>query len=157
MFNKNCSGCHNFKQNNIGPQLSGITKEVSVEWLKNFIHNPERLIQSNDKRADSLYHFYKTLMPSFFSLSDDEINNIIAFLNTHNERKINDTTTGIKDPIPEKIKLSNLVVKLQLVTQFPASSDSNKKTPWQELPNSIISQAQEKLFIVDLRGKLYSA
>src|SRR5690349_14338879 len=80
LFDKNCSGCHSFKQNNIGPQLSGITKEVSVEWLHNFIHNPEQLIQSNDKRADSLHRFYKTSMPSFLSLNDDEINNIIAFL-----------------------------------------------------------------------------
>ena len=154
LFDKNCGGCHNFKQNNIGPQLSRITKEVSVEWLHNFIHNPEQLIQSNDKRADSLYRFYKTLMPSF-SLNDSEINNIIAFLNTHNERKINDTTTGIKDPIPEKIKLSNLIVKLQLITQVPASSDSNKK-PLARITKLDYQPNTGKIFIVDLRGKLYA-
>ncbi len=155
LFDKNCSGCHNFKQNNIGPQLSGITKEVSAEWLHKFIHNPEQLIEANDKRADSLHRFYKTLMPSFFSLKDDEINNIIAFLNTHNERKINDTTTGIKDPIPEKIKLSNLIVKLQLVTQVPASSDSNKK-PLARITKLDYQPNTGKIFIVDLRGKLYT-
>lgn len=153
-FNKNCSGCHNFKQNNIGPQLSGITKEVTVEWLQNFINDPSALIKSHDSRAQSLYQQYKTVMPSF-NLKNDELNNIIAFLNTHNERKINDTTTGIKDPIPDKIKLSNLVVKLQLVTQIPASSDSNKK-PLARITKLDYQPGTGKIFIVDLRGKLYA-
>jgi glucose/arabinose dehydrogenase/mono/diheme cytochrome c family protein len=153
-FNKNCSGCHNFKQNNIGPQLSGITKEVPVEWLQNFIKDPSALIKSHDLRAQALYQQYKTVMPAF-SLKNDALNNIIAFLNTHNERKINDTTTGIKDPIPEKIKLSNLVVKLQLVTQIPASSDGNKK-PLARITQLDYQPGTGKIFIIDLRGELYT-
>ena len=154
LFDKNCSGCHNFKQNNIGPQLSGVTKEVSVEWLQNFIKDPNALIKSKDQRAQSLYKQYKTVMPAF-SLKNDAINNIIAFLNTHNERKINDTTTGIKDPIPEKIKLSNLLVKLQLITQVPASSENNKE-PLARITKLDYQPNTGKIFIVDLRGKLYA-
>ncbi len=153
-FNKNCSGCHNFKQNNIGPQLSGITKEVPLEWLQNFIKDPSALIKSHDARATSLYKQYKTVMPAF-NLKNDALDNIIAFLNTHNERKINDTATGIKDPIPGKIKLSNLIVKLQLVTHVPASSDSNKK-PLARITKLDYQPGTGKIFIVDLRGKLYA-
>jgi hypothetical protein len=133
--------------------LSRITKEVPVEWLQKFIKDPAALIQSHDERAQSLYAQYKTVMPAF-SLGNDEINNIIAFLNTHNERKLNDTTTGIKDPIPEKIKLSNIIVKLQLVTQIPSSSRDNK-APLARITKLDYQPGTNKLFVVDLRGKLY--
>ena len=47
-FNINCSGCHNFRQDAIGPQLSGLTSDISADWIENFIKNPERLINSKD-------------------------------------------------------------------------------------------------------------
>lgn len=154
LFNQYCSGCHNFRQKDIGPQLSGITKEVSVEWLQNFIRNPQRIIQSGDVHADSLYDQYKTTMPSFASLSDDDIHNIIAFLNTHSEQKPADTTKGLVNPIPEKIQSSKLVAKLQLVTQIPASGDTDKM-PMARITKLDYQPNTNKIFIVDLRGKLY--
>lgn len=154
LFNQHCSGCHNFRQETIGPPLSGITKRASVTWLQNFIRNPQEIIGAGDKQADSLYNHYKTIMPSFETLSNDEVNNIIAFLNTHNEEKFTDTTKGLTDPIPEKIKLSDLVARLQFVTQIPVSADSNKM-PMARINKLDYQPAANKLFVVDLRGKLY--
>ncbi len=154
LFTQHCNGCHNFRQKDIGPQLNGITTNLSYEWIENFIHNPQHVIQLKDKHADSLYAEYKTIMPAFAYLSNDDISNIIAFLHTHNEQKIIDTSRGLADPIPAKIQLSNLIVKLQLITQIPASSDSNKK-PLARITKLDYQPNTNKIFIVDLRGKLY--
>lgn len=154
-FNTYCSGCHNFRQNDIGPQLSGITKNQPADWVYSFIRNPQAVIQSNDKHAQQLYHQYKTTMPAFNTLDDSTIDNIIAFLNTHNEQKLqDDTTNAIHDPIPEKIPLSDLVVSIKPVIQIAASSDSGKK-PLARITKLDYQPNTKKLFVVDLRGKLY--
>ena len=38
-FNQYCSGCHNFRQDGIGPQLGGLTTEVSPDWIKHIIRD----------------------------------------------------------------------------------------------------------------------
>src|SRR5215510_14530958 len=59
-FNINCSGCHNFRQDAIGPQLSGLTNEISAGWIANFIKDPQELINSKDEHAVQLHEKYKT-------------------------------------------------------------------------------------------------
>ena len=61
-------------------------------------------------------------------------------------------TNDIKNPIPDTIKSSDLLVDLKFVTQIPASSDQPPLTRITKLdyqPNT------GDLFILDLRGKLY--
>src|SRR5688500_17177808 len=60
-FLNNCGGCHNFKHNGIGPQLAGISSENSVEWVKNFIIDPKKIIESGDERAQKLFKRFKTI------------------------------------------------------------------------------------------------
>lgn len=154
-FIQDCSACHGFVQDGIGPQLGGITSAVSVDWIKNLIHDPKSLIESGDERASQLYKMYKTFMPSFSHYPDDKINAIIAFLHT---KKAPDAIkekldpNALKNPIPEPIPMSDLVVNLELVAQIPTSSEENPLTRIAKLdyqPNT------EKLFVMDLRGKLY--
>ena len=155
-FTHECSGCHNFRQQGIGPQLSGITTETSVEWIHNFIKNPKQLIESGNERAQMLFKKYQTIMPSFSALAEEDIDAIIAFLNTHKPRdkKSGDDSTALNNPIPDSIKLSDLVVNLKLIVQFPPSSDSSK------LPLTRITKMDHQpknagTFVLDLRGKLY--
>ena len=82
-FTQYCSGCHNFRQDGIGPQLGGLTDSVSADWIKHFIRDPKKIIESGDERAQQLFKKYKVAMPSFTAFTDDEINDIIAFINTH--------------------------------------------------------------------------
>jgi len=71
-FNKNCSGCHNFRHDGIGPQLGGITTEVNADWIQHFIKNPQQVISSGDERAQQLFNKYKkTVMPSCATLEYD--------------------------------------------------------------------------------------
>ena len=156
-FNINCSGCHNFRQDAIGPQLSGVTNAVSAEWITNFVKDPQQLINSKDVHAVQLHDKYKTTMPSFSWLKEDEIKNIIAFIHSRKENRrqvVNENDNAISNPISEPIKLSDLLVGLKLVTQFPASSDSGK-SPLARITEMKIQPGTNDLFVVDLRGKLY--
>lgn len=156
-FNKNCSGCHNFRQDGIGPQLNGLTEEVPVSWIHHFIENPQKMIDTGDARATALFKKFHTMMPSFAAQPADEINSIIAFLNTHKEKgkKADDVNDGsLKNPIPDSIQSSGLVVKLKTVVQFPASSDSGK-TPLARITKLDYQPKTNNLFVLDLRGKLY--
>ena len=156
-FNINCSGCHNFRQDAIGPQLSGLTNDVSAEWIKNFIKDPRQLINSKDDHAIQLHAKYKTIMPPFSWLKEDEIRSIIAFIHSHKENRrqeANENDNALSNPIPEPIKLSDVIADLQLVTQIPASSDSGK-APLARITEMKIQPGTNDLFVVDLRGKLY--
>jgi glucose/arabinose dehydrogenase len=137
--------------------LSGVTKQLPLQWVKSFVHDPQKMIQSGDSLAISLYKEYKTMMPSFAFMKDDELSNIIAFMNTHQERlnpESEPAPSALTDPIPERIPLSNLVAQVQLVTQVPASSDSGK-LPLARITKLDFQPGTGKIFVVDLRGKLY--
>jgi len=155
-FANKCNSCHNFYYDGIGPQLAGITSEHSVEWIKNFIRDPKKVIESGDTTATKLFKNYKTFMPPFSYLPDEEIDAILAFL--HSKKKADRTppvpidTNDIKNPIPDTIEASGLEVALQFVAQIPRSSDQRPLTRITKLdyePNT------GDLFIVDIRGKLY--
>lgn len=157
LFTQNCSGCHGFEQDGIGPQLASITREAPVEWVHGFIKDPKQAIESGDERAQTLYKKYNTIMPSFSFLKDDEVDAIIAFINTqksNGKKPSTEDSTTLKNPIPDSIKFSGLAINLELVTQFPTSSDSGK-LPLTRI-TAIGNQPNNKtLFVLDLRGKLY--
>src|SRR5688572_5518759 len=154
-FVKNCAGCHNFNLDGIGPQLAGVTAKHPVDWIKNFIRDPKKVIESGDTTAQELFRQYKAIMPSFGYLPDEEITAIIAFMHTQKKRErklVVVDTNDIKNPIPDTIQFSDLVVGVDSVTQIPPSSDQLPLTRIIKLdyqPNT------GELFVLDLRGKLY--
>ena len=154
-FANKCNSCHNFNYDGIGPQLAGVTSGNSVGWIKNFIRDPKKVIESGDTTAQKLFDKYKTLMPSFAYLPDEEINAILAFI--HSKKKlerpvIQEDTNDIKNPIPDTIQSSDLVVDLDLLTQIPRSSD---QPPFTRITKLDYQPNTGDLFILDLRGKLY--
>lgn len=155
-FNKNCSGCHNFRQDGIGPQLSGLTTKASVEWIHHFITDPRQVISGGDERAAQLIKKYKVVMPSFPALKEEDIDAIIAFLNTHKSpgHVAKEKGNELSNPIPEPIALSDLKVNLELVTQIPSSSDSGAM-PLTRINKLSFRTDTKDLFVVDLRGKIY--
>ena len=157
IFNRNCSGCHNFRQDGIGPQLGGLTTKVSAGWIEHFVKNPQKVLNSGAERAKELFTKYKVVMPSFDALTNDEIKQIIAFLNIHKlpEQKVTkETGKELSNPVPDKIKSSDLVVELKQAARFPASSDSNK-LPLTRITKLDFQPNTGNLFVLDLRGKLY--
>jgi mono/diheme cytochrome c family protein len=153
LFSKNCSGCHNFKQDGIGPNLSGITVSDSLGWLRQFIRSPKDLVESGDGHAKKLMATYHSLMPSFSALQNEDIDQLIAYLNTQKDRrKINDDPLAIKNPVPEKIMASQIIVDLKLVAQIPASSD---KQPLTRISKMDWVGPLKAWFVLDQRGRLY--
>lgn len=153
-FEQNCSGCHNFVQDGIGPRLNGITRHVSSEWIMNFIRDPKKTIESGDERAKKLFDTYHTVMPSFTAISDDSLRNILAYLHSRNDEMIATApdSAAITDPVPEKIAMSQLVVNVREVVRIPASSTEKPITRIAKLDYQPFTK---KIFVLDLRGKLY--
>lgn len=157
VFTEQCSGCHNFRQNGIGPQLKGLTQEVSAEWIHNFIKNPKQVIESGDERAQALFKKYRTLMPSFSSFTDADINALIAYIHTQKvkgKKKPDTDSKALFDPIVDTIEYSGMVLNLKLITQFPPSSDSGK-LPLTKITKLDYQPKTGSSFVLDLRGKLY--
>jgi len=155
-FTNNCTNCHNFTLDGIGPQLAGITTKNSAGWIKNFIKDPKKIIDSGDTTAKKLFKQYKAIMPSFRYLPDEEINAIIAFIHSQKrkERKLVAVDTNdLKNPIPDSIRSSDLVVGVDLVTQIPPSSPD--KLPSTRIIKLDCRPDTHELFVLDLRGKLY--
>ncbi len=156
-FSQNCASCHNFKKDGIGPQLGGLTRTIDTEWIREFIKNPKAKIASGDERAKELFEQYKTEMISFSFLTDDDLNSILAFMHTkgtpvEDPRKTAIDPNALKNPIPEPIAMSNLVVELKPFIQILPSGENNPLTRITKLTNQ---PNTDKLFLNDLRGKLY--
>ncbi len=154
-FQQSCSSCHTFEHDGIGPHLGGITAQVDAQWLSAFIKNPQAVIAAGDERAKRLFERYKVYMPSFSYLSDEEIDQLMAFMHTKKAPAIINTVgsaAALEDPIPAKIALSDLVMNLELITQIPPSSD---KPPGTRIAKMDFPQGSGRMFILDLRGKLY--
>ncbi|MBX2922817.1 MAG: PQQ-dependent sugar dehydrogenase [Chitinophagaceae bacterium] len=153
-FEKNCVTCHNFRQDGIGPQLSGITGKVSAKWLHAFIKDPAEMIASGDQYAVQLHQKYKAMMPPFTAMEDGEIDAIIAFLATEKSTAVSagSDSAVIKDPFPEKIPLSGIEIGLQSFVQVPASAPAAPKA---RITKLTFQPGTNDLFVVDLRGILY--
>ena len=154
-FAEKCNSCHNFSYDGIGPQLAGITSQQSVGWIKNFIRNPKQVIDSGDTTAQKLFKEYKTIMPSFKYLPDEEIDALIAFIHIQKKRERKPVAVDsnyIKNPIPDTIQSSDLVVGLDSVTQIPPSSND---TPLTRITKLDYQPSTGDLYVLDLRGKLY--
>lgn len=154
-FSQNCSACHNFRQDGIGPQLGGVTETASVDWIKAFIKNPKAIVESGDERGKKLFARYKTLMPDFSHYSDEQLNEIVAYLHTQHAPASTVTAGGpeeLVDPIPTGIQQSDLVAGVALIAQIPASADKGMMTRITKLD---FIPKSDRVFIVDIRGKLY--
>lgn len=155
VFEQNCSSCHNFRSNGIGPQLGGVTEQVADEWIRKFIKDPKGMIDAADERANVLFGRYNTFMPGFSHLKEEDLDAIVAMLKTRKappKKEYKTDGTELKDPIPAKIEMSNLVIDLKEVATIPPSSEEGQKTRICKLDYRPDTKG---LFVVDLRGKLY--
>ena len=156
IFNQTCVACHSFDQDGIGPALGGITEQVSADWLERFIRDPKAVIESGDERAKASFEKYKSIMPSFAHYKEDEIDGLIAYLNTQKGSEKRVVSTGdanvIENPIPEGIPMSDLVVNMKLFTEMPATAEQK---PLTRITKFFSRPDTKEFFILDLRGKLF--
>jgi mono/diheme cytochrome c family protein len=81
LFEDLCSPCHTIGGGDlVGPDLAGVHRRRSREWLLRFVRSSESLVRSGDPDATALYERYdETPMPDM-DLSDDEIAAILDYV-----------------------------------------------------------------------------
>ena len=161
LFQQRCASCHNFKQQGIGPNLSGVTKLASRDWLVKFITNSQQLVKSGDKRAVAVFNQFKVPMPSNPDFTSQEMTALLSFINTYksttSNTAVDKTALGLGpakvNPVPAKIPRSNLVLQLEELMTAPATAD---KIPLARINQMTVLKGKgERVFIEDLRGQLY--
>lgn len=80
LFNAQCAACHKLDANATGPALRGVIERHSADWLHKWIKNSAGLIASGDAAAVKVFNEWnKVPMNAFPNLSDEDIDNIIAY------------------------------------------------------------------------------
>ena len=80
LFNANCAACHKLNKRAVGPALKGVSAKYEKEWLHSWIKNSTAMIKSGDAQAVAIYEEYNgSVMTSFPQLSNEDIDNIIAY------------------------------------------------------------------------------
>lgn len=85
LFRNNCASCHNknMKDNLTGPALGGAEErwaEYEREDLYSWIRNSQALINAGHPRANELWNEWKPTLMNPVNLSDEEIENILAYI-----------------------------------------------------------------------------
>jgi cytochrome c2 len=88
LFNANCKTCHRVHQKLVGPALQDVyNRAPSIDWIKSFVKNSSGVIASGDDYAVKLYNEYnKTQMTAFSSLKDEDIMNVLAYIQAETEK-----------------------------------------------------------------------
>ncbi|MFZ2898589.1 MAG: c-type cytochrome [Saprospiraceae bacterium] len=86
LFKNNCAACHNknMKDNLTGPALGGTEERWAAyprEDLYKWINNSQAMINAGHPRAVELWNQWKPTVMSNFNLSDQQIENILAYIN----------------------------------------------------------------------------
>ncbi len=80
LFESKCSSCHTIGGGKkMGPDLKGVTKQQSQEWLVNFITAPDKVIASGDPTATQLVKEYGMPMPNL-GVSKADAEAILAYI-----------------------------------------------------------------------------
>ncbi len=157
LFLSNCTACHNFTQKGIGPSLEKATTDLPSEWLTKFIANAPEMISGGDARAVSLFEEYKQMMPTFTHLKPEEIESILAFIHTNQQKEnTKDSYKGVVVLNPVEAKIQPASWKLEL-KHFATAPFTASKGPLARITKMDVLRggAKERTFIVDLRGILY--
>jgi mono/diheme cytochrome c family protein len=96
LFKANCTQCHAVNEKVVGPALAGIAKRRPASWIVSWVHNPTKVIASGDAYAVKLFGEYgKQQMPSFPQLSEKEIENILAWVDSEQDNVSSGVTGAV--------------------------------------------------------------
>lgn len=124
LFKQHCSACHKVDRKLVGPQLGGVNAKYANdrEWLYKWVKNSPGLLAAKDEKAIALWEENdKAAMNAFTFLSNEEIDNILAWADEEIEIKNSGGGNNGKPPtetvIPPNIyyALLGLVALLALV------------------------------------------
>lgn len=154
LFIQHCSACHNFRQRGIGPNLAGVTRQETAEWLASFIANSQQMISAGDPRSVALFEEFKIPMPPFPTLGEKNIASLIAYMHTFDETQSVSLRKekALENPVAAIVEASGVSLVIEPYAQVPASADL---PPVARINKLLHMPGTDRLFIHDLRGKLY--
>lgn len=97
LFEAECQQCHAFGSEMVGPDLANVTERRDQDWLVSFIQNAPERIDEGDEIAVELSEEYAGMMPAMTYLDEDEIRDIIAYMDQES-----DAALAEEDPAPEE-------------------------------------------------------
>jgi nitrite reductase (NO-forming) len=78
-FESKCLACHSIRQGpKLGPDLAGVTKKRSDEWLVRWLKAPEKMLETDPESKALLEQWNNVPMPNQ-NLTDEEIENYLEF------------------------------------------------------------------------------
>ncbi len=81
IFKSKCTACHKMGKRFIGPDLTGVTKKQSPEWIMNMILNPDEMVKK-DPDAKALLIEYNGSPMANQSLTEEEARKILEYFRT---------------------------------------------------------------------------
>jgi len=152
IFNQYCSSCHNFQQATIGPNLSGLTRSVDSQWIRDFVKNPQAMIEKGDVRANELYSQFKAYMPASPQLQEKDLDALLSYLHTFSEDPQEGAAAGLDNPLPDPIPDLGVRLDLEFLTQIPPS---DSVPPLAKITKLESEPTSGRTFVQDQRGVLY--
>ena len=96
LYKANCTACHQIDNKLIGPALRGVSDKYSEEWLIKWIKNSAEMIATGDPDAIAIWEEYnKSPMTAFPYFSDDDVKNILAYIEQAPEKQAVVATTSV--------------------------------------------------------------
>ena len=96
LYKANCTACHHIDNKLIGPALRGVSDKYSEEWLIKWIKNSAEMIAAGDPDAIAIWEEYnKSPMTAFPYFSDDDVRNILAYIEQAPEKQAVVATTSV--------------------------------------------------------------
>ncbi|MFY8213748.1 MAG: c-type cytochrome [Flavobacterium sp.] len=115
LFNANCAACHKLDAKATGPALRGIANKYDMAWLYKWVKNSSELIKSGDAKAVKVFEENnKSVMTAFPQLSNQDIDNIIAYTSEPKAEPVAATTAAPPGTNTNQGGISNDVILLAL-------------------------------------------
>ncbi len=82
-YQQKCMSCHSVGGgDDVGPDLKGMSKRREKKWLIRFIQESQSMIEEGDPIANELFNKYKKKKMPDQELSDDEVIELIAYIDS---------------------------------------------------------------------------
>ncbi len=81
LFKAKCTACHKVGKRFIGPDVTGVTKRRSPEWIMNMILNPDEMVKQDPIAKQLLTDFNGSPMANQ-SLKEEEARKILEYFRT---------------------------------------------------------------------------
>ncbi|SCC00201.1 quinol:cytochrome c oxidoreductase pentaheme cytochrome subunit [Chitinophaga costaii] len=100
IFQANCATCHNVHKKVTGPALAGVEDRwTNKKLLHQWVHNSASVLASGDAYANNLFKdFNGQQMPAFPSISDEDIDNILAYIKDEQSKPVGGAAAATGQP-----------------------------------------------------------